>query len=119
MAFLLVPSVNGSYWLLTDLSTELYLFMYLFMFVSAIILKFRFPRVEGAFHIPGGRVGVTLVGVAGLAGCLLGISVGFFTPDNIDVGGATHYHWMFGGGLLLMSLPVLFFYIYRAVMRTK
>jgi amino acid transporter len=33
MSFFLMPSVNGSYWLLLDLSTELYLLMYLLMFV--------------------------------------------------------------------------------------
>lgn len=114
MAFLLVPSVNGSYWLLTDLSTELYLIMYFFLFISAIVLKYRFSRVEGAFHIPGGLIGTCLVCLAGLVGCSLGIVIGFFAPDDINVGGASHYHWMFGSGLVGMSFPALLFYGYRA-----
>ena len=43
LAFLLMPSVNGSYWLLTDLSTELYLVMYVLMFAAAMVIKKKFP----------------------------------------------------------------------------
>ncbi|MDF1795682.1 MAG: APC family permease [Coxiellaceae bacterium] len=113
LVFLFVPSVNGSYWFLTDLSTELYLLMYLLMFIAAIVLKKRFPRVEGAFHLPGKQWCFYLVCVLGMMGCGLALYVGFFPPAGIDVGGDHHYRVMFTCGLLAMICPVVIFYIYH------
>ncbi len=113
LVFLLVPSVNGSYWLLTDLSTELYLLMYVLMFIAAMVLKFRHPRVEGAFHLPGKRWFYCFVCLLGLMGCSLALVIGFFPPDGIDVGGAGHYAVMFTIGLLVMLAPLLLFFAYH------
>jgi glutamate:GABA antiporter len=113
VAFLFMPSVNGSYWLLTDLSTELYLLMYLFMFVAAIVLKHRYERVEGSFVIPGKKMGTWIVCLCGLIGTGLSLVIGFFPPSGINVGGAHHYHVLFASGLLIMLAPVLFFFLYR------
>ncbi len=120
MVFLLVPSVNGSYWFLTDLSTELYLFMYVLMFIAAIVLKARFPHIEGAFRLPGKQWVYYFVCFLGLCGCAVAIYVGFFPPDGIDVGGEAHYRSMFMVGLIVMVCPVTLFYWYRfKKLRTK
>ena len=50
MAFFLMPSINGSYWLLLDLSTELYVIMYILMFISSLKLISRLPAIH---IIPG------------------------------------------------------------------
>lgn len=113
LVFLLVPSVNGSYWFLTDLSTELYLMMYVLMFVAAIILKWRYERVEGAFVIPGGKLGTLIVCLLGLFGVSLSLVIGFIPPGNINVGGAWQYHAMFTGGLVVMCVPAVFFILRR------
>lgn len=113
LAFLLMPSVNGSYWLLTDLSTQLYMFMYVLMFVSAVVLRHRHPDKKRAFTIPGGKYSMALTGLLGLIGCAITITVGFFPPDSINVGGALHYELVFSAGLVVMVLPVLAFYLYH------
>lgn len=114
LAFLLMPSVNGSYWLLTDLSTQLYVIMYLFMFAAAISLKLKSPIVKEAFHIPGGKLGFAVVSIIGFLGALTTVVVGFFPPAMINVGGFMHYETMFVGGLIVMCLPVLFFYYFKS-----
>ncbi len=119
MVFLFVPSVNGSYWFLTDLSTELYLLMYLLMFVAAIVLKARFPRIESGFHLPGKKVCFYVVCVLGMLGCALALYVGFFPPDGINVGGAHHYRMMFIVGLVAMVCPVVIFYVYHLWRRSS
>ena len=83
------------------------------MFVSAIILKLRYPRIEGAFHLPGGNWFYMLVCVIGLFGCVVALTVGFFAPAGIDVGGQAKYSALFAGGLVTMIAPVSFFYAYR------
>ncbi|MEM1244393.1 MAG: APC family permease, partial [Pseudomonadota bacterium] len=40
----LMPSINGFYWLLTDLSTELYLFMYIIFFLAAIRTAYKMKQ---------------------------------------------------------------------------
>jgi amino acid transporter len=114
LAFLLMPSVNGSYWLLTDLSTQLYIMMYVMMFVAALCLQYKAEFSGAGFSIPGGRMGTWLVCLAGIAGCLVTLAVGFIPPDGFNVGGALHYEITFVMGLFVMILPVLFFYAFKA-----
>lgn len=117
LAFLLMPSVNGSYWLLTDLSTELYMLMYVILFIAAIYLRYKFPEQPRLFKIPGGNFGMWIVGVAGVIGCLITLIVGFFPPDGINVGGTLHYEIVFSLGIIGMMLPVLFFFKKRFVLQ--
>jgi len=110
LAFLLMPSVNGSYWLLTDLSTQLYMLMYVLLFMAAIYLKYKHPAQARPFVIPGGNIGMWIVGIAGLIGCLITLIVGFFPPDGINVGTTLHYEIVFTAGIIAMILPVFIFY---------
>src|SRR6185312_5554436 len=82
LAFLLMPSVNGSYWLLTALSTQLYMFMYVFMFLAAICLKYKFEKQPDAFTIPGGKTGMWIASLLGLVGCTITLIVGFIPPSG-------------------------------------
>jgi len=103
-AFFLMPSVNGSYWLLLDLSTELYVMMYILMFIVAIKFTFTLPNIN---IIPGKKLGALLFSLSGLSGSLITFIVGFFPPSNINIGSAWHFIFLFSGGLLLMISPVL------------
>ncbi len=114
--FFYMPSVSGSYWLLTDLSTELYMVMYVLMFIAAIVLELRFEQREHGFSVPGGKYGMWLLCGLGLVGCLITLVVGFIPPAGIDVGTARHYELMFNGGIMLMLLPLSGFYLYRALL---
>ncbi|MDO8953832.1 MAG: amino acid permease [Gammaproteobacteria bacterium] len=113
VAFLLMPSVNGSYWLLSDLSTQLYMLMYLMMFVAAITLKYKLKPATTGFTIPGKKIGMWITCLIGLFGCIVTIIVGYIPPTGIDVGSFWHYEIVFSGGMLLMVLPVLGFYYYQ------
>jgi amino acid transporter len=113
VAFLLMPSVNGSYWLLSDLSTQLYMLMYVMMFIAAIALKYKFESKEAGFAIPGKKLGTWFTCLLGLSGCVMTLVVGFIPPSGIDVGGFWHYEMVFSLGMLAMVVPVTGFYIYQ------
>jgi len=115
VGFVLMPSVNGSYWLLTDLSTELYVLMYVLMFIAAIKFSFTLHNYKPAFTIPGGKIGMLTTCAFGLIGCLLTLCVGFFPPSVIDVGGFWHYELVFSMGILIMLLPVLACYVHKYI----
>lgn len=113
LAFLLMPSVNGSYWLLTDLSTQLYVMMYVLMFMAAIAIKKKHPHLSNAFNIPGGPWGMYLTSFIGLISCMIALIVGFFPPADINVGSPLHYESIFFLGILMMIMPAFLFIRYK------
>jgi len=118
LAYLLMPSVNGSYWLLSALSTQLYMLMYVLMFAAAFYTFAKTKLKANAFVIPGGKFGHSLVCILGLIGCAITLIVGFIPPAGIDVGGLLHFEIVFSSGMLAMILPVLFFYMYKNKSKT-
>ena len=82
----LLPNVNAAYWLLTDLSTELYLCMYLLMFMAAIILKYKSSKPSKNLIVPYGKKGIYLLSIFGLIGSLVALVVGFIPPHQFT-------HW--------------------------
>lgn len=107
--FLAMPSVNGSYWLLTALAAQLYMVMYFLMFIAAIRLRYKTSVArQPGFLIPGVRhIGMWLVSGLGLVSCIAAFCIGFIPPTGIKLGGGAHYEWLLTSGLVLMSLPSL------------
>ncbi|MCH9756356.1 MAG: APC family permease [Gammaproteobacteria bacterium] len=105
--FLFMPSVNGSYWLLTALAAQLYMLMYLMMFLAAIALRIKAPHKTGSFRVPGGMPGLLFVSGLGLVGVLTTLGVSFMPPEGIDVGGIMRYEITLITGLIAMAVPPL------------
>lgn len=116
--FLCLPSVNGSYWLLTALSTQVCMFMYVCLFVDALIIRFTDNNDHDGYKIPGGKIGTAITCLFGLIGCAITIGVGFIPPGNINIGSKLNYELIFCGGMVAMTLPVLFCYWYKASRKT-
>ncbi len=111
--FFLVPGVNGFYWFLTALSTELYMIMYILIFLSALYLHYKNTNRPKVFKIPGGALGIWIVCLLGIFACLATITVSFFPPDNIEVGSHFHYVMMVVIANISTISPVLLFYRYK------
>lgn len=112
--FLCFPSVNGSYWLLTALSTQVYMVMYVFIFLAALKLCSQINYAGNVFTIPGKKAGTIIACMMGLLGCLVTIFVGFIPPGNINIGSKLYYEFVFCGGMVAMILPVFACYWYKA-----
>ncbi|MBS0359433.1 MAG: amino acid permease [Proteobacteria bacterium] len=113
LVFLLMPTVNASYWLLTALAAQLYMLMYLLMFAAGIYLRIKSPEQHRLFKIPGNYWGMGLVAGAGIIGCITTFCVGFIPPDNIQVGSILRYETLLISGLILMCLPPFITYRFR------
>lgn len=113
-AFLFMPSINASYWLLTALTTQLYMMMYVIMFLCGLKLRHKMNYSAQTFVIPGKKIGSWLVCLLGLTGCGITLFVGFIPPNNINIGSSYSYELLFCGGMLAMLLPILFFYWYQS-----
>ena len=68
--FLLMPTVNSSYWLLSAMTAQLAMLVYVFMFAAVIKLRYSHPDKPRAFKIPGSNAMVWCVGLIGIATCI-------------------------------------------------
>lgn len=103
--FLFMPSVNGSYWLLTALAAQLYMLMYFMMFFAAIKLRFSEPTHYRPFKIPGGIGGMLFVAGIGIVGVVTTFIVSFIPPEDINVGSFLRYEMTLIVGLIVMCAP--------------
>lgn len=113
--FVLMPSVNAAFWLLTDVTAILALFVYIFMFSAAIYLRFKYPDVVRPFKIPGGKLGMIFVAGLGLISTASAIIVGFFPPSQIPLGNLFTYELLLIAGIVIAC--VLPFVIYALQQR--
>ncbi len=100
--FIVMPNLSSAYWILTALSTQLYLIMYIFMFAAAIKLRYSHPTVPRAYKIPNPHKGMWLISILGMISCLFGFFLVFIPPSQIEVGNIFIYETFLILGLLVM-----------------
>ncbi len=103
--FLIMPSVNSSYWVLSNLTAQLALLFYILMFAAAIRLHHTRAHVERAFKIPGGSFGIWLVCGTGILTCVGAIILGFLPPSQIAIGQVATYEAILILGIIVFCLP--------------
>jgi putative glutamate/gamma-aminobutyrate antiporter len=91
LMFLLMPTVSSGFWILTVLVAQLYLTMYILVFASAIRLRYSKAKVRRSCRVPGGNVGMWIVGTLGILGCSFALIIGYFPPEQIEVGNSVFY----------------------------
>jgi amino acid transporter len=111
MFFFLEPNINGYFWFLTALSTELYMLMYLLMFCSAFALRYKKPS-RANFQIPGRIYGLAITCGLGIIGSLTTIVVSFFPPTRIENIQSVNYLLKIGIGNLITLSPVFLLHWY-------
>ncbi len=111
--FLLMPSVNSSYWILTALTSQLALLFYILMFAAAIRLRYKAPEVVRAYRIPGGSMGMWFVAGIGILTSLGVIGLGFLPPTNLKIASNLIYELILVAGILLFSVFPLVIHRYK------
>lgn len=84
-AFALAPQVNQAYWILTATTTALLGFYYLPIFAAVIRLRYTQPGATRPFRIPGGRLGVWLIGGTGFLATGSAVIVSLAPPSTVTV----------------------------------
>ena len=83
---ILLPSVQSGYQVFSQMATIIFLLMYIIIYIAAIRLRYTQPKKVRPFAIPGGKVGIWIVGLLGLIGGVIGVVLSFFPPDQINIG---------------------------------
>lgn len=87
LLFVVMPSVQSFYQILSQLTVLLYLIMYMLMFTAAIVLRYKMKKLDRPFAI--GRKGnglIWIVGGLGFCGSLLAFVLSFIPPSQINTG---------------------------------
>ncbi|MCX6991370.1 MAG: amino acid permease [Chlamydiae bacterium] len=110
LAFIIFPTVNSSFWILSAVAAQLALLVYVFLFLAAIKLHHSRPEVKRSFKVPGKKWGMWICSGAGLLSSIGVIGLGFIPPSQIDLGNIFSYEmWLIGGMILLCSVPFFIF----------
>jgi len=104
LGYIFLPSIEGAYFFLTELTSILALTMYLFFFIAAIVLRYKDPR-KRPFTIPGGKLGIWLVAGMGFITTLAALIISFIPPSDIDVGSTVSYQLSLIVGSIVFALP--------------
>jgi amino acid transporter len=113
LLFLLMPTVNSVYWILTALTAQLYLLMYILLFLAGLVLRYRQPDTPRRFRVPLGNLGMWTLTLLGLLGCLFTLVIGFVPPAHVDSGDIWFFEGFLAGGLITMTLLPLIIYQLR------
>jgi putative glutamate/gamma-aminobutyrate antiporter len=106
LLYALVPSVSSAYWILSVMTTQIYLIVYLLMFVAAVRLRRDKPDVKRGYRAPM----LTLLCVVGFVASAAAILIGFVPPSQFENGSDAAYVGLILAGTVLLGLlpPWLF-----------
>jgi glutamate:GABA antiporter len=106
LLYALVPSVSSAYWILSVMTTQVYLIVYLLMFVAAVNLRSRQPNVERGYRAPA----IKFLCVLGFLASAAAILIGFVPPSQFENGSDAAYIGLILAGTVLLGLlpPWLF-----------
>lgn len=107
LLFVVMPTVQSFYQILSQLTVLLYLIAYLLMFMSVIKLRYSMKGAKRPFRIGARGNGLLwIVAGTGFLGSLLAFVLSFFPPSQISMGSdSVWYGVLFGGVILFTVLP--------------
>ena len=116
LLFVVMPSVQSFYQILSQLTVLLYLIMYMLMFTGAIVLRYRMKKLDRPFRIGKSGNGLMwIVGGVGFLGSLLAFVLSFIPPGQISTGSNTvWYAVLFIGTIIVVIAPFIIYASKRA-----
>ena len=111
LLFVVMPSVQSFYQILSQLTVLLYLIMYLLMFSGAIYLRYNMKNAARPFRIgQSGNGMMWFIGGLGFCGSLLAFVLSFIPPAQISVGSnAVWYGVLFAGCIIVVVAPFIIY----------
>jgi amino acid transporter len=110
LLFLLVPSVDTAFLILTSAAVILYSIMYLILFAAAIRLRYTHADTPRPYRVPGGRTwGLWLVAGTGFTTTLICLAIGFLPPGT-GISADSYMLAMLAILAAMLALPLLIYH---------
>ena len=114
LLFVVMPSVQSFYQILSQLTVLLYLIMYLMMFAAAIYLRYNMKDNTRPFRIGSKGNGLMwLIAGLGFLGSLLAFVLSFIPPGQLSVGSNTMWYSVLVIGCIVVVVAPLIIYAMR------
>ncbi len=112
LLFVILPSVQTFYQILSQLTILLYLIVYMLMFCAAIYLRYKMRDRQRPFAI-GGRSNLWMWIVSGMGFCgsLLAFTLSFVMPSIFDgqISGGLWWGVLLGGSITMVVIPMVIY----------
>jgi putative glutamate/gamma-aminobutyrate antiporter len=110
LLFVVMPSVQSFYQILSQLTILLYLIMYMLMFAAAIALRYKMKDTPRPFRIGKGNALMWIMGAVGFGGSLLAFILSFIPPGQIATGSSTvWYSVLIAGCVIMVVIPFIIY----------
>lgn len=111
LLFVVMPSVQSLYEILSQLTILLYLIMYMLMFSAAIVLRYKMKQTERPYRIgKKGNLLIWILGGLGFVGSLLAFVLSFIPPSQIKIGSTTvWYSVLIVGAVFFVVAPFVIY----------
>ncbi|HEY3685055.1 MAG TPA: APC family permease [Streptosporangiaceae bacterium] len=107
LLYAFIPDVSSAYWMLSAITTQVYLIMYGLMFVTAIRLRRNQPDHPRGYRAPA----LVLLSSVGLVASVAAFAIGFVPPSQFGNGNPLAYVAIIvvGVGVVGLLIPFLFY----------
>ncbi|MFC9661080.1 APC family permease [Nocardia sp. NPDC127606] len=107
LLYAFIPNVSSAYWILSVITTQVYLIMYVLMFAAAAKLRRDDPDHPRGYRAPA----LMALCALGAASSIAAFTIGFVPPSQFGAGSPWVYVLIVGGGLGIVGLliPYLFY----------
>ncbi len=110
LLFVVMPSVQSFYQILSQLTILLYLIMYMLMFAAAIALRYKMKTAQRPFRLGKGNTLMWIMGTVGFCGSLLAFALSFIPPGQISTGSNTvWYSVLIIGCVVMVVIPYIIY----------
>lgn len=114
LLFVVMPSVESFYQILSQLTVLLYLVAYLLMFAAAIRLRYSMKNLKRPYRIgKKGNFGMWLVAGVGFLASLLAFILSFFPPSQIAMGSNAVWFGVLAGGVIFFVVAPFIILAFR------
>jgi putative glutamate/gamma-aminobutyrate antiporter len=107
LLFAFIPSVSQAYWILSAMTTQIYLIMYVIMFVTVRRLRKSQPDHPRGYSVPA----LSVVAGVGLVSSVLVFFVGLIPPSQFGNGHPAAYAGTLLLGVLVIGLGIPFLFL--------
>ena len=118
LLFVVMPSVQSFYQILSQMTASLYLIMYMLMFAAAITLRYKMKDAPRPFRLGKGNALMWVLGVVGFAGSLLAFVLSFIPPGQIATGSdVVWYSVLIVGCIVMVVIPFIIYALRKPAWR--
>ena len=112
LLFVVMPSVQSFYQILSQMTASLYLIMYMMLFAAAIVLRYRMAKADRPFRL-GGNIVMWIIAGLGFCGSLLAFILSFIPPAQISTGSPTTWVTILVVGCIIVVVVPFIIYAMR------